>query len=68
MKKDRKERLIAQIKPYKALNTAQQQAGKEVILKLFKEFWKLKPNEQEFYDFSKGLVIFPEMIYQMVKK
>ncbi|MDP2720527.1 MAG: hypothetical protein Q8O75_01110 [bacterium] len=68
MKKDRKERLIAQIKPYRALSVEQQKMEKEIILKLFKEFWQLNPTEQEFYDFVASLVLFPEIIYHMVKK
>jgi len=63
-----KNTLIAYIGPYKKLNISQQTASKEIILKLFKEFWKQNPSEKEFADFASGLVVFPEMIYFMIKR
>jgi len=40
--------------------------NKEIIIEAFREMWKTKPTEQQFAEYTEGLVIFPECIYMMV--
>lgn len=56
------------LKKYQNKSIDIQIQGKTEIIEAFRDFWKSNPTEKDFYKYTNGLVLFPEMIYIMVKK
>ena len=61
-------KIILMLEKYCFLSVEDQQKSKADILPLFKKMWDLNPTEEEFSKATNGLVIFPEMLYYMVKR
>lgn len=50
------------------MSVAEQGEYKEEIITKFKKFWDTNPTEEEFHKNINGLVLFPKMLYYMIKK
>ena len=46
----------------------EQQENKVQIIEAFREMWKENTTEQQFAEYTSGLVLFPECIFIMVKE
>ena len=62
------EKLTKELRKYADLSIKEVLGQKKEIMRLFDEFWSWRPTREEFAKAMSGLPIFPEMIYQMVRK
>jgi len=46
----------------------EQNDNRKEIIEAFRELWKSKPSEERFSILSRKIVLFPEMLYIMVKE
>jgi hypothetical protein len=56
------------LKHFSTLEINIQNANKEKILQAFKTFWESNPTEDEFDEYTNGLVLTPKILYNMIKK
>jgi hypothetical protein len=70
IKQDREnfKQVIKTLQVFSKMSVSSQILKKDTILLNFKFFWDFNPNEETFAKATKGLVLFPEIIYYMVKK
>jgi hypothetical protein len=53
---------------FKRMPVVEQQINKQEILACWQEMWFSEPTIDDFAKYTSGLVLFPEMVYIMVKK
>jgi hypothetical protein len=53
---------------YAKMSVEEQQLCQREIVEQFAKFWKKNPTKEEFARNVNGLVLFPEMLYELVKK
>ncbi len=68
IKQDREnfKQVIKTLQEFSKMSVSSQILKKDIILLNFKYFWDFNPNEETFAEATKGLVLFPEIIYYMV--
>jgi len=54
-------------KKYQKMEIYEQKKNKVEIIELFKEFWDSNPTEDEFDECIKLIILFPPMLYYMIK-
>ena len=62
------ERAKTLLMSYRKRTVASQINRKAILLEAFEVFWKSKPSKEDFCKYTDGLYLFPEILFEILKK